>query len=613
MESLFTNVPVDETIEIILQYVYNHPSLPPLHIERDVLTELLRLCTKEIPFRHPNGQLFQQIDGIAMGSPLGPIFAAFYMGHLESKVFSGSEGKKPILYARYVDDIFVMCRDTSELHRLKDAFQNNSVLNFTYELSNIREQLAFLDVLVTNTANGLHLGAYVKPTDSGSCMSGDSYCPDKYKKSVIMNYLSRSYAVSEDWTAFHAEVERIKVLLINNNYTNKMVDGVIKSFVRKKLTAPLQQNDGQSCDELTIPLFYRAQMHSNYGLDESILRSIIDNNVRLATGSTHKVNLHIYYNNKKAHSLISKNSPSQLNHVRRTNVVYSFTCPFQHQNPETYIGHTRTTLARRLTMHVQGGSIAAHFASCHNVKLNRTILDENTTIIAYETDPHRLKIKEALYILQRRPTINIQEDKFDRVLHLPIRTDLVANNGDVGTGRFFKSEERNRMSIIENTKPILNNDLSFERSFDEITSDLPKKVSPVATNSTVVLQPERSDLLDGNVDTLDTGRLVPPSGPHIVTDGMVGVRLDRVVILNDIDTLNTERPVPPSSAIRLVPSGSTGAGFVDFWPGRTVTSDPLENGFSCPDDSGGNLTTNVHDRFQHLTDNQNINTRKRRR
>ena len=83
VESLFTNVPVETTIEIILKNVYEHPTLPRLDLPRHILANLLRSCTTEAPFRSPDGKLFLQIDGVAKGSPLGPTFANFYMGNLE--------------------------------------------------------------------------------------------------------------------------------------------------------------------------------------------------------------------------------------------------------------------------------------------------------------------------------------------------------------------------------------------------------------------------------------------------------------------------------------------------------------------------------------------------
>jgi len=70
--SLFTNVPLEETIQICLDKLYalsDPPKLP-----RPVLKDLLVFATKKSHFVF-DGQFFDQSDGVAMGSPLGPVLA----------------------------------------------------------------------------------------------------------------------------------------------------------------------------------------------------------------------------------------------------------------------------------------------------------------------------------------------------------------------------------------------------------------------------------------------------------------------------------------------------------------------------------------------------------
>ena len=57
VDSLFTNVPVYETINIILDYVYHHPTLLPSTIPESTLKQLLTLCTTKTPFRSTDGKL----------------------------------------------------------------------------------------------------------------------------------------------------------------------------------------------------------------------------------------------------------------------------------------------------------------------------------------------------------------------------------------------------------------------------------------------------------------------------------------------------------------------------------------------------------------------------
>ncbi|XP_076045750.1 uncharacterized protein LOC143027993 [Oratosquilla oratoria] len=106
VESLFTNVNVDQTIDFILKRVYHCDDTTPLNIFEKSLRSLLEICTKEAPFTCPNGRMYKQIVGVAMGSPLGVLFANFFMGTIETELLAEA---RPSIYCRYVDDIFVRC------------------------------------------------------------------------------------------------------------------------------------------------------------------------------------------------------------------------------------------------------------------------------------------------------------------------------------------------------------------------------------------------------------------------------------------------------------------------------------------------------------------------
>ncbi|XP_050706281.1 uncharacterized protein LOC126991631 [Eriocheir sinensis] len=60
VESLFTNVPVDETIDLICQRIYHLEDEEPLSIPEASLRLLLQACTKEVPFYGPDGKVYVQ-------------------------------------------------------------------------------------------------------------------------------------------------------------------------------------------------------------------------------------------------------------------------------------------------------------------------------------------------------------------------------------------------------------------------------------------------------------------------------------------------------------------------------------------------------------------------
>jgi len=53
-------------------------------------------------------KLYKQIDGVAMGSPLGCCLANFFLRHLESVIFKQQSLDHPKIYLRYVDDVFAV-------------------------------------------------------------------------------------------------------------------------------------------------------------------------------------------------------------------------------------------------------------------------------------------------------------------------------------------------------------------------------------------------------------------------------------------------------------------------------------------------------------------------
>ena len=78
VKSLFTNVPLNETIDIILTKVYDE-NKTDTKIPNSILKELLYLCTKHVPFKF-NNEIYIQCDGVAMGSPVGPLLANDIIG-----------------------------------------------------------------------------------------------------------------------------------------------------------------------------------------------------------------------------------------------------------------------------------------------------------------------------------------------------------------------------------------------------------------------------------------------------------------------------------------------------------------------------------------------------
>lgn len=91
VSSLFTNVPLEETTSILVDKAFENDWFNKTHnlkLQKHQLTELLEIATANQLFQF-NGDLYQQKDGVAMGSPLGPLLANVFMCHIESKLDLG--------------------------------------------------------------------------------------------------------------------------------------------------------------------------------------------------------------------------------------------------------------------------------------------------------------------------------------------------------------------------------------------------------------------------------------------------------------------------------------------------------------------------------------------
>ena len=86
VKNLFTNMLLHQTIEILLSKVYQEKKIKT-SIPKNILRELLYLCTKEVHFMF-NDEIYIQSDGVAMGSPLGPLLANIFMMSLEEEVIT---------------------------------------------------------------------------------------------------------------------------------------------------------------------------------------------------------------------------------------------------------------------------------------------------------------------------------------------------------------------------------------------------------------------------------------------------------------------------------------------------------------------------------------------
>ena len=85
--SLFTSVPLQATVQIVLDKIFNEPGFIYQGFDKKDFEKLLNLAVLDTDFLF-SGKHYKQIDGVAMGSPLGPVMVNIFMNNLEEILFS---------------------------------------------------------------------------------------------------------------------------------------------------------------------------------------------------------------------------------------------------------------------------------------------------------------------------------------------------------------------------------------------------------------------------------------------------------------------------------------------------------------------------------------------
>lgn len=370
--SLFTNVPLDKAIDVAIKKIrITHPKLT---IDDDNLKELFYYCTKKTNFIF-NDEHYDQINGVSMGSPVAPILAHLYMSELEENI-PNYKGKKPTLFYRYVDDIFMIMKGTQREINMFLNFMNKieASIKFTLEIQK-DNKLPFLDVMVERRNGELITYVYRKPTDTGLYLRWTSNQPRKYKINLIKCLCNRAKRICSSDSLFKQELEYYKNIFIKNGYPMNVIKKTIRSVELNIIKNKPIQNGKQIF--ISVPYYGRCTLE----LVNKISKIVNTPKVQITFGfkSTNRIS-----------SLFSKTFRSSKDNKR---LIYGYAC---NDCNGYYVGQTARGAETRKEEHknaLNGKGYSRIAEHCINYKHTN---NWNTDILALESNDLKRNIKESL-------------------------------------------------------------------------------------------------------------------------------------------------------------------------------------------------------------------------
>lgn len=212
VESLYTSINLEEGVTSVHNWLLkNGWEMDAATRISELLTVLLKANTFEF-----EKELFRQVVGTAMGSPVAPVFAGLHVAAIEEAFLTKCE-YRPLVWWRYIDDIFVVWQHGNE--RLKDFL---SSLNMSSELKFTNDQsypVVFLDTELSKDAdNNWQISLHRKFDGIRTILHARSCVHPKIKRAVIRNEVIRTKKICTTEKAFDANIQRLRVELLQRGY-----------------------------------------------------------------------------------------------------------------------------------------------------------------------------------------------------------------------------------------------------------------------------------------------------------------------------------------------------------------------------------------------------------
>ena len=157
------------------------------------------------------------------------------MGWFEAK-FVYTYELQPLMWVRFIDDIFLIWQHSQETLKLFEDHLNQSLDSIKFETETSMDEVHFLDVVVRLADNIISTSLYTKPTDAHNYLSYYSSHPRNCKSAIPYSQFLRIRRICSNNTDFVRHSRTMAKHFLEANYPPQIVqDGFSKAYHKDRL------------------------------------------------------------------------------------------------------------------------------------------------------------------------------------------------------------------------------------------------------------------------------------------------------------------------------------------------------------------------------------------
>ena len=340
----------------------------------ETILKLLEIVTK-YNFVSFEGDRYLQIKGVPMGSPVSVSVANLVMFSLESAALATFPRDCLATYMRYVDDIFIVLKNTTPLEEIVNKFNTmDPNIQFTVEWEN-EGTLPFLDVQVTRVSGEVQTSVYHKPTAVDRCLHFRSNHPRNIFRGILKGAFTRARRICKTNKAYNLEADRLFRMHLRFGYPLRWIKAAKRAV-------------DNPADTGTKPIFTKTISIPYTKAFEPLKRIYAQKEIRLTARPTNTIGRRVYNLGTKGKSKWDLNL-----------VVYKYAC----NCGKFYIGQTKRSLKTRMAEHkrsITNGNKAASELADHIIASGHVFDSNNFSIIDQGATSYRTWIREGYHIQQ---------------------------------------------------------------------------------------------------------------------------------------------------------------------------------------------------------------------